>query len=508
MQTNKKQLVAVVPHECTGVDVSDTTAGQGDVRTGKYFYSALGNRVEGQVADYSGATSVTPTEQAQTVGTAGKYVGSDITVAAIPSEYKDTTGTDATAGDILAGKKAVTSAGLITGNYTPPVAPTLVTKSITANGTYSAASDNADGFSEVTVNVPATPATPIAENDVTFYDYDGTVVASYTAAEFANLTAMPTNPSHTGLVAEGWNWTLADAKAYVASYGILNIGQMYHTESGLFEVDIEIGEGESLTYGYGAYMKTKDWGDGTSSTQEKHTYPAPGKYTIKCNAVGSFGNDYTTRAIRCSNVNARVSFNNLKRLKYVTLSQNTTVNGAKSCGLEHITLPIGVTEIGSSFFSYSPFKTISLPSSMQSLSNYAFSYTYALKRVIIPNGITEIKESLFRNSTMLQKAVIPQSVTKISQQAFFNAESISTITIPSGVTTINAYAFGFSAISGNDTMMLKIITILATTPPTLANTNAFPSTVTTIYIPNGTLSAYQTATNWSSFSEKFVELPA
>lgn len=37
--------------------------------------------------------------------------------------------------------------------------PTLVTKTITANGTYSASSDNADGFSRVDVNVPSTAPT-------------------------------------------------------------------------------------------------------------------------------------------------------------------------------------------------------------------------------------------------------------------------------------------------------------------------------------------------------------
>ena len=200
METKKKQLVAVIPHTCEGVDVSDTTAGQADVRSGKYFYSALGDRVEGQIADYSGATAVTPTEQAQTVGTAGKYVENDITVGAIPSNYKDTTGTDATAGDMLAGAKAVTSAGLVTGNIptyagastvtqngtlptagkyvesdievsVPSQTPTLITKQITANGTYNAASDNADGYSQVTVSVAAVSKLPhVADGSVTSID--------------------------------------------------------------------------------------------------------------------------------------------------------------------------------------------------------------------------------------------------------------------------------------------------------------------------------------------------
>ena len=37
--------------------------------------------------------------------------------------------------------------------------PELITKTVTANGTYSAADDNADGYSAVTVNVPEIPVT-------------------------------------------------------------------------------------------------------------------------------------------------------------------------------------------------------------------------------------------------------------------------------------------------------------------------------------------------------------
>ena len=56
--------------------------------------------------------------------------------------------------------------------------------------------------------------------EVNFLDYDGTILYSYTAAEFAALSSMPANPTHDGLTAQGWNWSLANAKAYVASMGI------------------------------------------------------------------------------------------------------------------------------------------------------------------------------------------------------------------------------------------------------------------------------------------------
>lgn len=69
------------------------------------------------------------------------------------------------------------------------IEPDLTTKQITVNGTYQASDDSADGYSEVTVNVPSGGG-GAARGDVNFYDYDGTIVNSYSAAEFAQLSVM------------------------------------------------------------------------------------------------------------------------------------------------------------------------------------------------------------------------------------------------------------------------------------------------------------------------------
>ena len=55
------------------------------------------------------------------------------------------------------------------------------------------------------------------ENDVILIDFDGRILYSYSATEFANLTELPTIPvlKYSFLQQDGWNWTLADAKAYV-----------------------------------------------------------------------------------------------------------------------------------------------------------------------------------------------------------------------------------------------------------------------------------------------------
>jgi len=58
----------------------------------------------------------------------------------------------------------------------------------------------------------STGATEVAEKDVNFIDYDGTILYSYTAQEAQALEALPANPTHAGLTAQGWNWTLAQIK--------------------------------------------------------------------------------------------------------------------------------------------------------------------------------------------------------------------------------------------------------------------------------------------------------
>ena len=93
-----------------------------------------------------------------------------------------------------------------------------------------------DGLEEFAADIATIPSGggggSSTSNAVNFYDYDGTIVNSYTATEFANLSELPANPTHEGLTAQGWNWSLADAKEYVSTYGKLDIGQMYATDDG------------------------------------------------------------------------------------------------------------------------------------------------------------------------------------------------------------------------------------------------------------------------------------
>lgn len=88
-------------------------------------------------------------------------------------------------------------------------APTLITKSISTNGTYNASSDNADGYSQVTVNVP-TP-TP---------SYD-TPTVSVSAAGVVTATANGKSNTHQLSSSDDADFIAANIKEGVALFGVL-----------------------------------------------------------------------------------------------------------------------------------------------------------------------------------------------------------------------------------------------------------------------------------------------
>lgn len=168
--------------------------------------------------------------------------------------------------------------------------------------------------------------------------------------------------------------------------------------------------------------------------------------------------------------------------------------------LTSVTIGNSVTNIGAEAFEgCSSLTSITIPDSVTGIGQGAFSKCSGLTSVNLGNGVTDIGTSAFSGCSGLTSVTIPDSVTIIGTSAFYGCSGLTSVTIGSNVTNIGAEAF-------YGCTNLTEMTILAATPPTLSSTNAIPSNVTTINIPAGTLSAYQSATNWSSFASKFVEL--
>ena len=131
---------------------------------------------------------------------------------------------------------------------------------------------------------------PPKESDINFWDYDGTLLYSWTLAELATKTELPPLPSHDGLICQGWNWTLQDIKDAGRE---LDIGALYITNDGktrlYVDVDTETWDDFVLNYWQSTRNATTvDWGDGTtpetknadSWIEHRHVYASSGSYVI------------------------------------------------------------------------------------------------------------------------------------------------------------------------------------------------------------------------------------
>ncbi len=371
------------------------------------------------------------------------------------------------------------------------------------------------GNALIAPNLPAGPSVPI--NDVNFYDYDGTIVAAYSAADFLALTAMPDNPSHQGLTAQGWNWDFADAKAYVSKYGKLNVGQMYITDDGKTRLYIRIAsEGRmdvplnwNQTVSEGVIV---DWGDGsptqtfegTGNQSTTHTYNAIGNYIISFEVVsGQLGlGDGSNPVIGLNDIN-RVYNNMLVKAEIGSGTNFITYSFIYCYSLVSITIPNSVTSIGNNIFpNCHSFTSITIPNSVTSIGNNVFQNCYSFTSITIPNSVTSIGSNTFRYFKKFSSITIPDGVTIISNAIFNECFSFVSIIIPDGVTHIADYAF-------NACYGMKYYYFYPTVPPTLVDVNAFTGIPddAIIYVPAESVDAYKTATNWSEYANHIQPMP-
>ncbi len=106
----------------------------------------------------------------------------------------------------------------------------------------------------------------------------------------------------------------------------------------------------------------------------------------------------------------------------------------------HVTIPMGVTKIGSHAFMWGNMKSITIPNSVTEIDYGAFLGSN-LTSITIPDGIKEIKYDTFRMCENLIEVKMPNSVTKIGSESFSCCENLENILIPDSVTEIDYGAF-------------------------------------------------------------------
>lgn len=114
-----------------------------------------------------------------------------------------------------------------------------------------------------------------------------------------------------------------------------------------------------------------------------------------------------------------------------------------SCSsLTSLTIPFGVTSIGNGAFKdCSSLTSVTIPSSVTSIGQGAFCYCRSLTSLAIPSSVTSIADHAFSECSSLTSLTIPSSMTSIADYTFERCNSLTSLTIPSSITSIGVKAF-------------------------------------------------------------------
>ena len=300
---------------------------------------------------------------------------------------------------------------------------------------------NADGFSS---------SKPLEEKDVCFYDYDGTLLYSYTVDEIQAMTELPPLPYHKGLICQGWNWTLEDLQE---EGSLMDVGAQYTTDDGKTRLYVSVYDLLASAIKL-CMMKssggsvTIDWGDGTEpvvftdvdTIEFSHTYTVEGNYVIEISA-----NDCTVR-LGDGTTGFIVADNILHRVEIgdgVTTIDKRAFSGCYS--LESVTLPTTISFIDyHTFYSCASLRFIVFPrvSRFDSANGY-FSDCSNLRGVSLPNSFPTMGSNFITGPNKVSRFCIPDSVTRLDQ--FFRQEDVSkvltTLKLPKTIVQYNTSVF-------------------------------------------------------------------
>ena len=290
---------------------------------------------------------------------------------------------------------------------------------------------------------------------VNFYDYDGTIVYSYDKNEFLALSTLPANPTHEGLSGQGWNWSLADAQTYMSRHDFIDIGQNYITSDGKTRIYVDMDK-NSLFATLSIYCEDANtqvefnWGDGSSIDSMissmtgylsiDHLYDDSGEYIITIDVKNNHNIYIPGAALDVSGEN----WDSQRRRSYLLSSSGFStgfpldkvkkieigshVTKIQSCGLERlygletITIPNSVIDIGADAFAYdNSLKAIIIPKNLadHELKAEMFINTNSLEVISIPNGITHIDDNFLNGVAKLKRLVFPDTFNE-----FFNPTCI------------------------------------------------------------------------------------
>ena len=198
-------------------------------------------------------------------------------------------------------------------------------------------------------------------------------------------------------------------------------------------------------------------------------------------------------------------FQNLSGLTSVWIPDSVTIirnQAFLNCiGIGDLSIGNGVATIETGAFSQcSGIATLTIGEGVVTIGASAFSHCTGLTSVTIPDSVTNIGDNAFQYCANLSALTIGSSVQTIGNFAFWYCDALTSVTIPASVHTIGASVL-------RECPNLTTVYALPTTPPAAGTAMFTGSPVTAIYVPSGSVSLYQGATNWSAYAPVIMPLP-
>ena len=403
---------------------------------------------------------------------------------------------------------------------------------------------------------------------VRFFDYDGTLLYSYSLEELQGMAELPALPVHEGLVCQGWNWSLEGLKAVNRE---MNAAAVYITDDGATRLYVHLEKDNldpvvSFSQSVPGGVQV-DWGDGSGPEA------SPGE-TGKVTIVHSYENsgDYLVRILPeegCMITLAGTSkgggeifsagesslFANMKHssaVRKAELGKNIELLDAYCfygfSRMESISMPADTGGIGrGAFRECRSLRFAGLPETMDSIQQETFKDCSGMRHVSLPDGILSIPGDVFSSCADLMEITLPDCVETLGGMSFVGCSSLRSVYLPQKVSSMGNYIF-------KDDKILEGITVPESTreippyfitgcylvteavipywveklsayafygcqsirdyyfmpeaPPVLNGTSVFGGiqTYCKIHVPKGCLEAYQAADNWSNYAGYMVEM--